>query len=163
MTETTPSPLGNVITIDDERIKSHLDRVVRDCGANVGLTSLYFAAGYPKALIYIIEADPGNFSLLEKNTASEPRIRPIHACVVGARQPIVTFSNEGPAWPPTHCPERYGRTCTNIGRTARKVCNLPHRATQVGHRRGRTRSARTGPLLGCSRSHRGGAALWLWV
>ena len=29
MTETTPSPLGNVITIDDERIKSHLDRVVR--------------------------------------------------------------------------------------------------------------------------------------
>ena len=29
MTETTPSPLGNVITIDDEWIKSHLDRVVR--------------------------------------------------------------------------------------------------------------------------------------
>jgi putative transposase len=29
MTETTPSPLGNVITIDDEGIKSHLDRVVR--------------------------------------------------------------------------------------------------------------------------------------
>src|ERR1700756_4445334 len=29
MTETTPSPLGNVITIDDELIKSHLDRVVR--------------------------------------------------------------------------------------------------------------------------------------
>ena len=29
MTETTPSPLSKVITIDDERIKSHLDRVVR--------------------------------------------------------------------------------------------------------------------------------------
>jgi hypothetical protein len=29
MNETTPSPLGNVITIDDDRIKSHLDRVVR--------------------------------------------------------------------------------------------------------------------------------------
>jgi transposase-like protein len=29
MTEITPSPLNNVITIDDERIKSHLDRVVR--------------------------------------------------------------------------------------------------------------------------------------
>src|SRR5215472_6517597 len=29
MNETTPSPLNNVITIDDERIKSHLDRVVR--------------------------------------------------------------------------------------------------------------------------------------
>jgi putative transposase len=29
MNETTPSPLNNVITIDDERIKNHLDRVVR--------------------------------------------------------------------------------------------------------------------------------------
>jgi hypothetical protein len=29
MTEITPSPLSNVITIDDERIKSHLERVVR--------------------------------------------------------------------------------------------------------------------------------------
>jgi hypothetical protein len=29
MTENTPSRFGNVITIDDERIKSHLDRVVR--------------------------------------------------------------------------------------------------------------------------------------
>ena len=29
MTETTPSSLNNVITIDDERTKTHLDRVVR--------------------------------------------------------------------------------------------------------------------------------------
>ena len=29
MTETTPSLLNNVITIDDDRIKNHLDRVVR--------------------------------------------------------------------------------------------------------------------------------------
>src|SRR5215468_10754750 len=29
MTEPTPSPLNNVITIDDERIKNHLDRIVR--------------------------------------------------------------------------------------------------------------------------------------
>jgi len=29
MTGTTPRPLGNVIAIDDERMKSHLDRAVR--------------------------------------------------------------------------------------------------------------------------------------
>jgi hypothetical protein len=29
MTETTPSPLGNVITIEDDRIKDHLGLVVR--------------------------------------------------------------------------------------------------------------------------------------
>ena len=28
MSDDTPSPLNNVITIDDERIKSHLDRIV---------------------------------------------------------------------------------------------------------------------------------------
>ena len=63
-----------------------------------GLRGHFLSAGYPAARIYSIEADPENFSLLEKNTASEPRIRPIHACVVGARQATVTFSNEGPAW-----------------------------------------------------------------
>jgi len=29
MSDDTPDPLNNVITIDDERIKDHLDRVVR--------------------------------------------------------------------------------------------------------------------------------------
>src|SRR5207247_10722727 len=29
MSDDTPSPLNNVITIDDQRMKSHLDRVVR--------------------------------------------------------------------------------------------------------------------------------------
>jgi putative transposase len=29
MTETTPSPMGNVIAIDDERIENRLDQVVR--------------------------------------------------------------------------------------------------------------------------------------
>jgi hypothetical protein len=29
LSQLQPSPLGNVITIDDERIKHHLDRVIR--------------------------------------------------------------------------------------------------------------------------------------
>jgi hypothetical protein len=41
MSDDTPSPLNNVITIDDERIRSHLDRVVRgtveECGARAML------------------------------------------------------------------------------------------------------------------------------
>jgi hypothetical protein len=53
MTETTPSPLGNVITIDEERIKRHLDRVVRGleetlnaltCQSWRGITSGTFAS-----------------------------------------------------------------------------------------------------------------------
>ena len=43
MTEIAPSPLNNVITIDDERIKNHLDRVVR---GSVEETRLIAPFGY---------------------------------------------------------------------------------------------------------------------
>jgi FkbM family methyltransferase len=69
-----------------------------DCGANIGLTSLYFASVYPRARIYSIEADPVNFAALETNVSSEPRITPIHACVVGRSQTAVAFASQGPAW-----------------------------------------------------------------
>ena len=38
MTEITPSPLNNVISIDDKRIKNYLDRVVRGSVAEMTLT-----------------------------------------------------------------------------------------------------------------------------
>ena len=40
MTDDTLSPLNNVITIDDERIRNHLDRVVR---GSVEETLTYYA------------------------------------------------------------------------------------------------------------------------
>jgi FkbM family methyltransferase len=69
-----------------------------DCGANIGMTSLYFASKYPRARIFSIEADPDNFALLRENTASEARITPVHGCVVAAPQATVYFDNQGPAW-----------------------------------------------------------------
>jgi FkbM family methyltransferase len=69
-----------------------------DCGANIGLTALYFAAAYPSARIYSVEADPESFALLKANTQAEPRIVPIHACIVAEPQETVTFDTRGPAW-----------------------------------------------------------------
>jgi FkbM family methyltransferase len=43
--------------------------VIIDLGANIGLTSLFFAAKYPNARIIAIEPDPGNFALLSSNLA----------------------------------------------------------------------------------------------
>jgi hypothetical protein len=51
MTETTPSPLGNVITIDDERIKNHLDRVVRG-SVEETLNALLHPSSNPNTLAY---------------------------------------------------------------------------------------------------------------
>jgi hypothetical protein len=47
VSETTPSPLGNGITIDNERIKSHLDRVVRDSVEEILNALLDAEAGWP--------------------------------------------------------------------------------------------------------------------
>ena len=57
-------------------------RVVVDCGANVGITSLFFAAQYRNARIYSIEPDPDNFALLKRNVCQERRIVPICGAIV---------------------------------------------------------------------------------
>lgn len=40
-----------------------------DCGANVGLSILYFKSKYPSAAIIAFEPDPANFECLKKNIA----------------------------------------------------------------------------------------------
>lgn len=70
-----------------------------DCGSNVGITSLFFAARYPLARIFSVEPHPENFALLEANVAQVPRITPIQACVTGTpHQEWVRFTTDRPAW-----------------------------------------------------------------
>jgi len=45
-----------------------------DCGANIGLTSIFFATLYPNAKIIAVEPEIENFHLLLKNTHSYPNI-----------------------------------------------------------------------------------------
>jgi FkbM family methyltransferase len=73
-------------------------RVVFDCGANIGITSLYLAAQYPNARIYSIEPDPGNFALLKRNVRQERRILPICGALVGLPREQVYLTTDAPAW-----------------------------------------------------------------
>jgi FkbM family methyltransferase len=73
-------------------------RCIVDCGANIGLTSLFLAARYPNATIYSIEPHPANFVMLKRNVQQEPRIIPIHAAIVGIPRPFVRLSANKPAW-----------------------------------------------------------------
>jgi len=52
-----------------------------DGGANIGLTSVFFANKYPGAQIVSIEPETGNFEMLKKNTQSYPNISLLHAGV----------------------------------------------------------------------------------
>jgi len=45
-------------------------KVIIDCGANIGLASLYFKSKYPESTVIAIEPEINNFNLLVKNMAN---------------------------------------------------------------------------------------------
>lgn len=68
-------------------------RTIMDIGANIGASTLYFAAMYPEATVYAFEPGSQAFALLERNVASSPRI---HACPFGLHShPRITALYDG--------------------------------------------------------------------
>ena len=84
--------------IPDSVLPPERVRVVLDCGANIGLTSLYFASVYPNARIFSVEPSLENFELLKRNTAAIPRIVPVHGALVGRPRDHVRITTHKPAW-----------------------------------------------------------------
>jgi FkbM family methyltransferase len=54
-----------------------------DCGANVGLSAIWFALLFPKARVIAIEMEYNNFKQLKKNASAFPTITAINAAVWG--------------------------------------------------------------------------------
>ena len=52
-------------------------RFILDAGANIGLTSVFYANRYPEAKIIAIEPEPSNYKLLVENAAPYPGITPL--------------------------------------------------------------------------------------
>lgn len=48
--------------------------VIIDCGANIGLSILYFKKIFPKATVIGFEPDPHNFELLQRNMGQNPSL-----------------------------------------------------------------------------------------
>jgi FkbM family methyltransferase len=84
----------------DAQIAAGYRMVVIDCGANIGLSAIWYAVTFPEALIYAIEPEPENFALLQHNAAPYPNITPIQAAVMGrpARVALRNVSDEPWAW-----------------------------------------------------------------
>jgi methyltransferase FkbM-like protein len=49
--------------------QSEISGLVIDCGANIGLSTLYFLRRFPNAHVIALEPDPDNFKMLARNTA----------------------------------------------------------------------------------------------
>lgn len=67
----------------EEAYRNELDAAnfIIDGGGNIGLTAAYFGKCYPQALIASVEPDSGNFAMLQKNTAANPLVKPLHGGV----------------------------------------------------------------------------------
>jgi FkbM family methyltransferase len=55
--------------------------VIIDAGANIGVTSVFYANRYPGARIFAIEPEISNFEMLVKNAAPYKTIVPIHGAL----------------------------------------------------------------------------------
>ena len=55
--------------------------LIVDCGAHIGLATLWFARQYPRARIFAVEPAKDNFELLRRNVAANPNIIPINAAI----------------------------------------------------------------------------------
>ncbi len=69
---------------------------VLDCGANVGLASLFFKRRYPQARVTAYEADPALFSMLDRNlkTNGAGDVQTVHAALWTSTGHL-TFQCEG--------------------------------------------------------------------
>lgn len=81
--------------------------VIVDAGANIGLTSVYFANRYPGAKIIAIEPELSNYSMLAKNAAPYPNVVPVQAALWKADTPVNLSNPGGGNWS--------FRTCENMG------------------------------------------------
>jgi FkbM family methyltransferase len=64
-------------------------RFIVDAGANVGLTSVFYANKYPEAKILAIEPEESNFMLLKKNSAFYPQIIPVQRALWNSNEELV--------------------------------------------------------------------------
>lgn len=56
-------------------------KTIIDAGANIGMSSVYFAHKYPDAKVIAIEAEASNFALLTQNVKPYRNIIPVHAAL----------------------------------------------------------------------------------
>lgn len=68
--------------------------VIVDAGANIGLSTIWFAQLFPEAVIVAVEPETGNCELLARNVASYPNVQVVHGGLWSHRETLAV-SNPG--------------------------------------------------------------------
>jgi FkbM family methyltransferase len=74
--------------------------LIIDCGANIGLSSVWFARRFPGATVIAVEPEPENFALLLKNIAGYKNVKAFQAAISDriATVSLDNVGNEAWAW-----------------------------------------------------------------
>jgi FkbM family methyltransferase len=70
-------------------------KIIIDCGANIGLSTLYFRRQFPNSVIISIEPELSNFNMLLKNTSNYDKIDCLHAAVWNKNSKVNVIDNGG--------------------------------------------------------------------
>jgi len=68
--------------------------LIIDCGANVGLSSVWFANRFPRSVVVAVEPEMSNYKVLSLTAKNYPNIIPVHAAVSN-RASRVSMRNQG--------------------------------------------------------------------
>jgi FkbM family methyltransferase len=82
----------------DTLVASGKQPIIIDCGANIGLSSLWYARQFPKAKIIAVEPDQSNFAIASKNVASYPNITLIYGGVWDTSSPLSIANPDAEPW-----------------------------------------------------------------
>ncbi|MEY3820750.1 MAG: FkbM family methyltransferase [Bacteroidota bacterium] len=75
---------------------THTNPVIIDCGANIGISSLYFKSIYPAATLIAFEPDQSLADIFEKNMAQNSMINyTLHRAAVWTENGTISFDNKG--------------------------------------------------------------------
>jgi len=99
-----------------DRLLNYYNRIVAeglvpliiDCGANVGLSSIWYAKKFPKAKIVAIEPDPENFSILRENVSYYKNIVALNFGVSDSSEPLSMGNANSEPWARVTEPDKSG-------------------------------------------------------
>jgi FkbM family methyltransferase len=77
---------------------SHRRPVVVDCGANIGLASVYLKQLFPAASVVAIEPESHNFEMLQRNVAAYPDVTVLRAAVSDHRGWVAIDNPDARSW-----------------------------------------------------------------
>ncbi len=99
--KTSDIPVFEEVLVNEEYDLSFLNlnpKIIVDAGANIGLSSIFFALAFPHARIFAIEPEESNFQMLVKNTQFYHRILPIHAALWNRQEHLQITNSKDHKW-----------------------------------------------------------------